>query len=434
MKSFPRPANPLAGCFYDFCMAVRTRREPENPFPLFESKDLEALSALRLLVSGLDANCKLIEQGLIDGVMSSLDKSRVDIIREAYQASLHVALPISGAFRKWKQAAAGLAYVHSLHAIDLDTLRELEVRAHRDLDLLELLRDLHARLVLIKQIDDQKGFAQLFELFSEAVVFAYLKDRLTSVKKIDEKGGKNGSTPDFLCHHHGREFYVEVKSFDIVDGDFRSRELLHAGLDSNIHLEEQIQKGRSVAISEMEIAPYKKLVGNAPYDPRSLLTVIETIKAKARKAFKQSQFKAGPTFAFAGFGRLVLPGKAQCVLPYYVDDTPDGRSIVSGVLWQSCFGKAGGIVMRQTEFGVGGIDGYLQSNGFYCDEHEPLPGIGFIAMENSSFDSACFGLCNNSLAVNKYGWDLDDAKEILNAICESYNDSDNSEANIIVNV
>jgi hypothetical protein len=428
----PRPNSPLAGLYYDVCLAIRGRSQPKNPYGAFTFDDLEALWSLRTKVKGLDDHSRTIEQGLREEICSASNEERVEVIRNAYDAAQKLALPACAEFIKWCHATHGLTYTHSLSAIPLDALRTLEVRGYTDATLRKLISDFRKRLHQVRGIEDHNGFGQSFEFFSEAAVYAYLKHRLTSVEKIDEQGGKAGSTPDFKCSHEGKEFYIEVKSFDVVDGVYRAGEMMYDGLDANIDLEAQMRAGRSVSTTEMEIAPFKKANGKGAYDPRSLVMAIEVVQAKARGAFKASQFKAGPTFALASMGRLILPGGAQCVLPYYVHDDLDGRAVIAGTLWQCCFGRRGSVILRHANYGTGSVDGYLASDGLYCDEHEPFPGIGFIAMERASLDTKCYGICNDASALKEYGWDLDDVKEVLHALCESYNDGENREANVTV--
>ncbi|WP_186047811.1 hypothetical protein [Burkholderia gladioli] len=429
-----RPTSPLAGLYYDVCLAIRERAQQRNPFGAFSFDELEALSSLRAEIRGLDEHCYVIEHGLMDELSAALSEDRVQTTRAAYDAARELALPTCHEFIKWCHATHGLTYTHSLNAIPLNSLLALEVRSYSDATLSKLIGDFRKRLIQIRGVEDHHGFGQAYELFSEAVVYAYLKDRLTSVEKINEQGGKVGSTPDFKCSHGGKEFYIEVKSFDIVDGVYRAKEMMYDGLDANIDLEAQIMAGHPVAMAETEISPYKRANEKGAYDPRSLIKLIEVIQSKSRSAFKSSQFKAGPTFALASMGRLILPGDAGCVQPYYIYDDYDGRVVISGVLWQCCFGRQGGVILRHAELNSGSVEGYLASDGLYRDELEPLPGIGFIAMERAGLDSKCYGICNDARALAEYGWDLDDVKNILHDLCEAYNDGENGEANVTIKV
>ena len=64
-------------------------------------------------------------------------------------------------------------------------------------------------------------------------------------------------------------------------------------IDQTVDLEEQIAKGKSVAINEGEVAPYKRPGETDTYDARSLMRVIDTLREKFQQAFKAGQFERG---------------------------------------------------------------------------------------------------------------------------------------------
>lgn len=93
--------------------------------------------------------------------------------------------------------------------------------------------------------------------------------------------------PDFRCElPGGKAFYVEVKSFDAAGGKQRNLEMMNDGLRGRVELEEQQATGRDVVSVETEYAPYRKPGETVSYDPRSLVTAINALQEKARRAFQ----------------------------------------------------------------------------------------------------------------------------------------------------
>jgi hypothetical protein len=80
----------------------------------------------------------------------------------------------------------------------------------------------------------------------------------------------------------------EVKSLDIAEGSFRHDEMMREGKNATVELGRQRSDGRQASIAESVIDPYRKL-GDARYDPRSLIRVIDTLREKFRRAFLASQ-------------------------------------------------------------------------------------------------------------------------------------------------
>ena len=429
----------LASLFHEVCLEVRRRQVLRNPYAYFSAEIMAALSVVRKIVPDLEQQYGALEAGLKGELIQELNKDDIQRVRNAYDSSLEIAFPAVTVLRRTIHACAGYNFAHSLHCIDFQTLLELEVRAHKSADsaLKAMIADFTRRLEMCIRIDgqgnkvygieDYVAFGQAYEIFCEMVVYVYLKDRLTCVEPIPREA--NVKTPDFRCSHLERVFYVEVKSLDIVDGLHRAKDMGLDGLDTNVELERQKLGGARVAIGEREIAPYKSL-GDKRYDPASLLTVIEKIKSKINTAIKKDdQFKNGATIAWVCMGRLLIPAGKNDLMPYYVD--VDGSSIVSGVLWQACFGKEGGVVTRAAEFaGKGTFEDYLPTNGLCCDLAKPFPGIGLVFMENAKLDSKVYGLFDKALLLPS--WDLDEVEGLMCEICDYCNDRSNAKADVIL--
>ncbi len=414
----------LASLLNDVCLEFRRRQAPQNPYGYFTPKILSALAAVRNVVPGLERYYAQLEDGLMLELVRELDQAEIKRLRESYDSALALAFPAVNVLLRIINAAAGYNYVHSLRCIGYETLLELEIRAHNstDRDLKAMVADFLRRLSMSKGVEDYIAFGQAYEKFCEIVVYIYLKERLGSIERIPEQA--NVSTPDFRCRHLDRVFYVEVKSLDIVSGIHRARQMGLDGLDANLILERQKMAGARVAMSEQVIDPFKEF-GDNDYDPRSQLMVIETIKEKVRGAFKSSQFDDVATVAWVCMGRLLIPQGKKDLMPYYLDG--DGFSIVSGVLWQACFGKEGGVVTRAAEFeGMGTFEAYLPTNGLYCDPERQFPGIGTVFMETATLDSQTFGVFDKTILPT--GWDLDELDELLGKVSGYRNDRSNAKA------
>ena len=167
-----------------------------------------------------------------------------------------------------------ISYNHSLSAIDLDILRAVDSAAREDGTLDMLRNELVSRLEKIKFVDEITAFSQVFERYGEILAYLHLSRGVT-IHRLPER--QNKKTPDFKCKlQDGRIFYVEVKSFDVVDGNLRNQEMMYDALDTNVDLETQTNAGKSVASSAREIEPYRKYGETDTYDLRSLITVINT--------------------------------------------------------------------------------------------------------------------------------------------------------------
>ena len=137
--------------------------------------------------------------------------------------------------------------------------------------------------------------------------------------------------------------------------------MMDDGLNAKAELVKQVQAGKAVATAETEIDPFRKAGETKTYDPYSIIRVIDTLRQKYLGAFKEGQFKEGPTFAAAVVDRLVLPRGQFDLAPYYYADLNDG-GIASGVLWHFAYGHSGTPIFRLPEFaGANSLEGHLNN-------------------------------------------------------------------------
>lgn len=340
--------------------------------------------------------------------------------REVYHEARKLTFPADAALRRHSQELSDLTTNASLLAVERDVLLEIDLLAHEDPTYATFVSDMVAKLDAVKSAPDPIAYSQFFEIYAEAMVLRFLRGRDIPTKRImDAK-----SAPDFECElEDGRPYFVEVKALEIVDGQFRHKEIMEDGLKPNIELERQIAQGKQVAMATGELAPYRKAFGAGEYDHSSLKVVIDTLREKCRQAFKRSQFKRGPTFALVVADRLILDGWSSALTPYYFDE--HFSACVSGVIWNAAFGPVGAPVLKRPEFeGKPNVEGYLESAGLYADATCPFPGLGLVVLQRSSSRRLSYGL--KAPVGESDNWGSDDSEEVLGTMCDAWNDQENS--------
>lgn len=157
----------------------------------------------------------------------------------------------------------------------------------------------------------------------------------------------------------------------------------------------------------------------------------EKIAEKAANNFGRAQFQQGPTFALLNLLRLPLPGQgASSLAPSFYDDA-NGGACVSGVLWHVAFGKLGWPIYRYPEFeGDGTADGTLSREGILVDPALDLPAAGLIALHHDKGAYRFDGLYDSRREDKHGGWTDLETQEVLHALCDAFNDRDNSNAQL----
>ena len=347
------------------------------------------------------------------------DPDAVERFSALYKNASNIVFPATSAYLTVCHALNEYSTSHSLYSIELDILRDIDLEAHRNQVLDTFRNDMKRRLDQVSGIDDITGYSQVFEIYGEILAYLYLRDRVPT-KRVPER--KDQDTPDFRCEPpDGKPFYVEVKTFDIVGGDARKRDMMDDGLDSKAELEEQIRAGKSVAMAESEIAPFRKAGETNTYDPRSLVRVIDTLREKCLGAFKEGQFEKGPTLALVVIDRLLLPSGKFDLAPYYYADFNDG-GITSGVLWHLAYGRCGTPIFRLPEFaGANSLEGHLDRLGLFVDKTRPFLGPGLVVLHRAQCGRRAYGLVNSSYAAQNT-WSIDDTHDVLARLCHRWND------------
>jgi hypothetical protein len=280
-------------------------------------------------------------------------------------------------------------------------------------------------------------FRSLFDVYSEAIVYHLLQERGGAQLTIDKIKQTTNPTPDFKCalscEINGEpcklEFYIEVKSLDIVHAQQRLPEMREAALAAQLELESQRQAGKTIAITEHEIEPHRPYVGGAEYDPYSVRQVTETLIEKANNNFKASQFALGPTFALANILRLPLPEQGANALAPFFYHPLNGGACVSGVFWHMVFGELGASIHRNPEFeGAGTADGSLEKAGILIDSALTAIAPGVITFYYAQGAYRFNGLYDSRWKSSDSGWSNIETEALFDLLCGDYNSKDNSMA------
>ncbi len=410
-----------------YCVYTRRIRDSIQP-QLMTGIDTEVLDGIGELARvGRNSQIAIAHARLMtlfdDPRLPSSDDLRGEV-QEVYRKAEQLTFPASTAYVAQSQALSGWTRNHSLTSVDLTRLRSLDLMSHSDPTIKTFVTDMTARLAAVTSPPDAVLYSQFFEILGEALAYRFLSARLKT-RRVPEAQTK---TPDFECRTvDDKVFYIEVKTLDVVGGEFRQDQIMVDAVDCAIDVKQQLERGKTVAISEGEIAPYKRYGETDTYDPRSLIRVIDTLRDKCWQAFKPGQFVLGPTLAVAITNRLIIPGEKCALAPYYFDPH-DGGVCVSGVLWQSCFGRIGTPIFRHPDFqGRPTLEGHLNAPGVFVDEGRPFPGLGLVALSFGGHDDSALGLY-----VAKHppicNWEPDDTESAIASICEAFNDNENSRA------
>jgi hypothetical protein len=344
-----------------------------------------------------------------------------------YDRAESLAYPAGVGYRglcHWLYGVTSSFHLQSMTLAQMQILDELTV-TDEGADILH--RALLEKLRVAEEATDTqivRRFAQVFEAFVEAWAYRRLR-KCVRVSKIREGSGE--ARLDFRCELNGREFFVEVKGPDIVDGDFHHEELMRASTEAQIDLDAQVRSGERIAMAVHSVDPFGKFK-DEHYDASDLTVAIATLRERARNLFEVRQFSLGPTFALMCVDRYAIPGNRRAILPDYRvggiwDRIPDNRQ--SGVIWQASFGEAGTVIHN-----LNSPKRVLDGTPFLVDSGSPFPGVGFIAMAEMhsgapAGTTECWGLLDRKRAQAE-GWSLGESEMVLDAVCDVWNDGDDS--------
>jgi hypothetical protein len=294
--------------------------------------------------------------------------------------------------------------------LDADYVNDPFVKEKVD-STLNLLRDL--------KVDFNPKYKSAYEEYNEGVIYLRIKSQYINTFRIPET---STPTPDFHVvdtNKYPFDINIELKSLSFLDGNLNYRNAQEAGLEAQIRTEEQINEGQSIVFSETVISPFLK--NNKIPTTREL---IEIYIDKINNNIKREQFKERDTVLFIDIKQLLLGSLwNQSAVAFYQEKMT--KSIVSGVLWNTVFGKENNLILKPIEFeGKNNVDSILTKTGILHD-HDYIKAIVFATYEN--FDERKFiGFIRQS----------DSSSQTLNFIsgfCDLYNDDYNTGAWKVLN-
>ncbi|WP_156418147.1 hypothetical protein, partial [Aureimonas sp. AU4] len=373
---------------------------------------------------------------LLSNPVSAGDRFKPRFLELYGQARKH-AYPLACALLDEIHAINDITRDYTLACFDFGMIRRMEDEALRSKSMRTFVDDMLKKLGATTNRPRHDVFRQVFDVYSEALVYRLLLERGAGHLSIEKIPESKEPGPDFKCElrteRSGKpkslEFYIEVKALDIVAAPQRLPEMLDEGMDVQIELERQLREGEKIAIASGESAPYRPFGTNSDYDPWSVRKVIETLAEKAAQNFKPKQFQRGPTFALANLLRLPLPGQgASSLVPFFYDKQAGG-ACVSGVLWHMAFGEVGAPVHRSPSFeGAGTADGNLEQAGLLVDPAVHLDTPGLIALHYDKGAYRFDGLYDARWTDSRSGWSNIEVETVLHALCGDYNDRGNERA------
>lgn len=387
------------------------------------------------VLEGIEQRAKVDEGSRISNLHSTLmdmlsskdfsDEADQKKFRAVYEEADALTHPAAVAFLKHAHAINDLTRNHSLVSVDLEILRAIDLLAHDDPTYKDFVLELMAKVSDKVPTPNIVSYNQFFEIYCEAMTLRHLRAREgLQVARVPEAGKTKEKRPDFQCWlDEDTTFFIEVKTLDIVGGEFRHNEMMIDAMDVQIDLDRQVHGGAKIAIAESEIDAYRSYGETDGYDPRSLIRVIDTFRGKFQQAFKPGQFDMGPTFALAVADRLDRFGRQCDFAPYYFDQP--GQTCISGTFWHAVYGTPGTPIFRHPDFeGKPSLEGHLTKPGYFVDVAQPFGGSGLIILTNSNDRRVAYGLAADGGLLN--GWTKDQTNWALDVICDFHNDGGNT--------
>jgi hypothetical protein len=324
-------------------------------------------------------------------------------------------------FLTLKRTANSITHNSLLNCFEQEELAKLDTETLTD----QFIREKKKKILeLVKgiKLDFDPKLKNAYDEYSEALTYLRLKSTFGNIDRIPETTNK---TPDFKIRfsdvNNGETenyvVYAELKSMAYANGNLNYKDVMEQGLASQIEIEEQLNRGNKIGFGTTEIQPlYKE---NKKYDPTSTKYAIEALIDKISQNLKPDQFSMGETILMVDLKQLTLPSHfIEGAVPIFQEGMYG--SFVSGVQWNTVFGKNGHLIYRPIEFeGKENIDGELERDGILIDR-DWIKAVVFIDYILGEKEPKIVGL-------HKYGKISNDVSAFLHKFCDFVNDDKNTE-------
>ncbi|OJW81539.1 MAG: hypothetical protein BGO69_09140 [Bacteroidetes bacterium 46-16] len=269
------------------------------------------------------------------------------------------------------------------------------------------------------KVDFNPQLKAAFDEYSEGLVYLLLKEKFRDADRIPE--GKK-KTPDFVIPFDDDDngtpirykVYVELKSLSFSDGNLNYKQVMNDAVDSQISIEAQVGKGAKVAFGEFEISPLHK---SGQKEKTARKYEIETLIDKINQNIKPDQFTDENSILFIDLKQLHAGGDYRDFLPIFIE--PQMDSLMSGLLWNVCFGKSGYPVFKQIEFeGKENLEGDLERDGI-LQAHSFIRAVCILGYNLGAVKPTITGLYRSRNVT-------DAVASFLHRFCDFVNDDVNS--------
>lgn len=268
--------------------------------------------------------------------------------------------------------------------IDIAAQNDQFVNSHRN-SIMKRLKDYEVKNVAVGHSDILK---QAFDKYNEVVTYLHLKKKGFLVERVPEE---DNQTPDFKVSLEQETLYIEMKTFGFADGDLNYIEAVEGGLDAKISLIQQLEAGKD-ATAEVVVSPLNIRKKGAEYNKRYQTRFIECLIDKIKRIEdKPRKFRLEKTILLVDLCLLGLPyGWKMNSVPIYQEKLH--KSMISGILWYSAFGKVGERVFSIIN-GEGSRnieEGSLEKEGI-LNQYDWIPTLCFQTYEpNGEIKLVCF--------------------------------------------
>jgi hypothetical protein len=311
--------------------------------------------------------------------------------------------------------------------IDPDVLDDIEKSAGAgDALLARSCKAMLGHFKNIRQPQDQIPISQAYEEYSEASIYLLLKQRGLNLDRTPGTGGVGKKRPDFVHSQNNGELYIEVKSLDFDEGQFRHNRLAVRAMENAAELDGRsrtpgVHIGRELEISSFDL-------GAGPAER------IEIIIRKVRGNAKLEQLRYGPTLLVVDLGRLNVDATdPSCLTPIYFDQGAAGDpACASGELWHISLGRVGNMIYKLPSFaGQTNLDRQLTEDGTLV-EYPELLGISFVVRRPRG-PSKLYTIWNLrpdvSNLANGLTLEEDELGAVIHQISDVWNNTANERAN-----